>query len=389
MSNIDKKLMFEATEALYTTSLDETGWVDLLEILRINVPEIRVGLQYRDADFQIEPRNLIRGYDAGFVKTYMQHFKDVDASSPILRTSRVGKTHVVTDPGNSEQFFGREFYHDWIRPQDDIGNAFGTVLSRDQLGTFFMACHLPSGMHPSQVERIYATLSELTPLMVRAARLTQQLATEKARSASMAAALDHLASSVLCLDRSGRMIYGNPQAEALLRAGEVVRTGLDGRIRFCDTTAEWQFHQALASDPAEPHSTALTSFAAMDRQRGVRHSVAVIPGLGGGSRNLPFANTAGAAAVVLITSPDTLPIPAAATLRSVFRLTGAEAAVADQLARGQTLGEIAAATGVKESTIRSQIKATMVKMDVSRQSDIVRHVLSLGGGFDLGRKTRR
>ena len=49
------------------------------------------------------------------------------------------------------------------------------------------------------------------------------------------------------------------------------------------------------------------------------------------------------------------------------------------MAEGLTVREIAAATGRGESTIRSHVKHMFAKHGLSRQADLVRLVLALGG----------
>ena len=56
-----------------------------------------------------------------------------------------------------------------------------------------------------------------------------------------------------------------------------------------------------------------------------------------------------------------------------------ESRVAVLLAEGMNVAEVAAATGRKESTIRWHVKRMFVKHHLSRQSDLVRLVQSLGG----------
>ncbi|MCY4065422.1 MAG: helix-turn-helix transcriptional regulator, partial [Rhodospirillaceae bacterium] len=60
-------------------------------------------------------------------------------------------------------------------------------------------------------------------------------------------------------------------------------------------------------------------------------------------------------------------------------LTGMESRVAVLLARGMSVKEIAAATGRKESTIRTHVKHMFAKHGLSRQADLVRLVRSLAG----------
>ena len=60
-----------------------------------------------------------------------------------------------------------------------------------------------------------------------------------------------------------------------------------------------------------------------------------------------------------------------------LNLTRMEGRVAVMLARGMSVREIAAATGRKESTIRSHVKHMFTKHGLSRQAELVRLVLSL------------
>ena len=60
-------------------------------------------------------------------------------------------------------------------------------------------------------------------------------------------------------------------------------------------------------------------------------------------------------------------------------LTGMESRVAVLLAEGMTVRDVAAAMGRGESTIRSHVKHMFAKHGLSRQADLVRLVLALGG----------
>jgi len=64
---------------------------------------------------------------------------------------------------------------------------------------------------------------------------------------------------------------------------------------------------------------------------------------------------------------------------ATLRFTRTESEVALLLARGMTVREIAAATGRRESTVRSHIKHMFIKHGLTRQADLVRLVRSLAG----------
>ena len=55
------------------------------------------------------------------------------------------------------------------------------------------------------------------------------------------------------------------------------------------------------------------------------------------------------------------------------------------LAQGKSVGEIAAAMGRKESTIRTHVKHMFAKHGLSRQAELVRLVRSLAGAPEARR----
>ena len=68
-----------------------------------------------------------------------------------------------------------------------------------------------------------------------------------------------------------------------------------------------------------------------------------------------------------------------ALVGAVLGLTPAESEVATELAAGRTLSDIAGLTGRSKQTVRWHLKRIFDKQGVTRQVDLVRRVLTLGG----------
>ena len=83
------------------------------------------------------------------------------------------------------------------------------------------------------------------------------------------------------------------------------------------------------------------------------------------------------AALVLIVDPLSGPASIRPVAAAVLGLTRMESRVAVLLAEGMSIREVAAATGRKESTIRSRVKHMFARHGLSRQAELVRLVLSL------------
>jgi DNA-binding CsgD family transcriptional regulator len=76
-------------------------------------------------------------------------------------------------------------------------------------------------------------------------------------------------------------------------------------------------------------------------------------------------------AMVILIDPDTRSRTPEMSLRSVFRLTEAEARLATQLAFGNSLESVADQFGIAKETARSQLKSIFAKTGVHRQAELV------------------
>jgi DNA-binding CsgD family transcriptional regulator len=76
-------------------------------------------------------------------------------------------------------------------------------------------------------------------------------------------------------------------------------------------------------------------------------------------------------ALVILIDPEPGPRPLEATLRSVFRLSEAEARIAVQLGSGESLDAVADVLGVGKETSRTHLKSIFAKTGVHRQAELV------------------
>src|SRR5437868_6009356 len=166
-------------------------------------------------------------------------------------------------------------------------------------------------------------------------------------SQHMADALTIGRQPVALLARDGRVLHASPGFEALIGDGLVIRNGRLG-------SAHQQVDQRIAaavsaainrsSDLKTPLEPVI-----LTRRNGVRPLVAtMVPVVGHAHDVLQLV-----AAIVLVTDLSVRPQgPALATLQQIFGLTRAEARLAQQIAIGQTLPEIALESGLSRETLR-------------------------------------
>jgi DNA-binding CsgD family transcriptional regulator len=78
------------------------------------------------------------------------------------------------------------------------------------------------------------------------------------------------------------------------------------------------------------------------------------------------------AAVLIITDPEEVIELPEGRVQRLFGLTPSEARIATRIAAGESIAEIAAENAVSKNTVRSQVQSVFAKMDVNRQSELVR-----------------
>jgi len=181
------------------------------------------------------------------------------------------------------------------------------------------------------------------------------------------ASLDRLGVTAFILDVDGVVHEMNECANKLLSSD--LSAGIrNTRLRFSEPALNATFQAALRK---AAHTPPRSSVFPLRSAANDIHEVTVSP--------LQPANDgswAGALALVVIARPRPGADHIARRMRRLHGLTHAEARVSAALTLGETVGQIAAAYGVRVSTVRAQIRSIFEKTGVHRQSDLVRLALT-------------
>lgn len=215
------------------------------------------------------------------------------------------------------------------------------------------------GPYEAEEQRRLATLS---PLLRRAGLLTLMI--EKARLAGLTQAFDTIERAALILDSEGKALRWNTAFTELL--GPDLKL-VGGRLVAEDPEAARQLEALVRPCGRAPLSAVVV--ARRDAEPVVIHVVPLV----GPSRSL----FAGGRTLLLCRVPGATPVPAAAILQAAYRLTPAEARLAQALSGGEALAEAASRFAITAATARSQLKAIFAKTGATRQADLVRLVAGL------------
>ncbi len=192
--------------------------------------------------------------------------------------------------------------------------------------------------------------------------------------------LNRIPLGIMVVDHDCRILHSNDQAKVLLKNDNGLVRRPDGRCATNSKELNKEFQNVVqrmtAGESTDEHD----------------QETLVIPGKDGGMDLSLLLVPAGPqtgrqSAVIFITSPDTEVTVSHATLRRLYTLTDAEAALAEKLVQGKTLEEIAGETSRSAHTLRSQLKQIFQKTDTNRQSQLIKKVLT--GPAVLGQPNRK
>ena len=214
-------------------------------------------------------------------------------------------------------------------------------------------------------------------------RHTVRVQVAMGRASTIGATLENLLGAtglgVIQLDARARIVAVNDRARKLLRTGDVLFD--TGGCLFARTPPDDGELQGLLARALPRFGTPATGGTMVARRpSGPPLAVHVIPV----SDRDPYPGAWPVAALVLVPDAAEATELDIRTVAATLRFTHAESHVALLLARGMTVREVAAATGRRESTVRSHVKHMFTKQGLTRQADLVRLVRALGGVEGIG-----
>ncbi|QGP77691.1 helix-turn-helix transcriptional regulator [Sphingobium sp. CAP-1] len=258
---------------------------------------------------------------------------------------------------------GSRIYNEWIRPMgDDTFRCLGGIIRHgDTIG------HI--GLHRGRTQRAFAqgeveSVQNIVDHLGRMFDIRRRLGRAEHHGRSLHATLDMVDHAVFTLSASGALLNGNRAADAMLRRQDALvmrQRHIVARNPQDDLALQAALRAAAAREAT--HATALL----VQREQGQPYMLSVAALSVGDTRQI----------VVIVTDPQAHDASLANRIRALYGLTRAEAEVVSGLCEGKALEQLAQERGVALNTVRTQMKAIYLKMDCSRQSELVARVARL------------
>ena len=216
-------------------------------------------------------------------------------------------------------------------------------------------------------------VKELLPYIRQFVRVRQALVRAEARHTTATALLENYRVGAIHLDRRGRILEVNDRARRILRRGGRLS---DNNGVLCARAPEDQVRLARLMADALPSSGAVALSGSMRLGRSSRWPPFVVH-VKPVDVPQPDYGAPPVAALVLIVEPGRQQRLDPDVVARTLGLTPAESQVAVSLAAGQSVREMAEATGHTTDAIYWHLKHIYKKRSISRQADLVRLVLSI------------
>lgn len=376
--DIDLEIYNALLGAIYEAANNPAQWNDFLARLAHAFNGHGAVLRIFDSQSFCPSVSINHGYDDSFSQAYLDHYYQLDITTPFLKDSPEGTVLNRIDIISDDLLTNSEFYTDFAGKWD-MYHMLGSHFIQRPEGTARIAVHRSAGCKPFSAKDKYF-MSLLIPHLQRAFDISRCIQRIKVQSESSADVLNRLPFGVVLVDKNSRPVLVNQQAQALDQQEGGIN--ITAKALSAGTSKETQALHQLIEQAAQGEGDNPGQGGALFVGRAdspLPLSVLVTP-LNSTQNPMGFADPQ-AAAAVFISDPVQQQQISPEILSSLYGLTKAEARLATELAQGRSLDEIAAAFHVSKHTLRSQLKSIFSKTGLKRQPDLIR--LILGGPATL------
>ena len=373
---MDMDKISEVIHKIYATSLGTSSWRDALEYL-VQITDSESGL-FLNVDPSSPEGNYskcLHNVDKDHQFAYETYFNQLDRCS-VLLAQQPGEVFCTDDlfKNNNHQFFIPELEYDFMKKYDYDHRICMSVPASDTSSILFYLNRGKKKGAYQNIMKVRQQLEIIQPHIEQAIGIKQKLDTKNNIIETFNAGYAGLQTGLLLFDCKKNVLFVNDKAEQFLDQYpylKVSKNKLRASRSELDKKIQKNLNHSLNVSNMLSHQPS-QAFSVTDK-RNVIYDILISPfsledhDLFGKSTNVRVA--------MFITLRTESPLPAN-LLKSMYQLTDTEAEVLMGLVSGLSAHDISDYREVAISTIRTHIKSLMRKLDVNRQSDLIRVVLT-------------
>jgi DNA-binding CsgD family transcriptional regulator len=265
-----------------------------------------------------------------------------------------------------------EFYNEFFRPHRFPGfHQLGALISPRPGQQAVLTLHRERWREDFDGDDL-RDFHSLVPHLRRALLIGAEIVNLRAIAETAGSVLASLDVGIMALDKAGHVCFLNTQAESILRCGNFLRLR-NGRLEAAVASESAVLERILRTTATGVRSGQPAGGNLTLHHANLSMHISVLPLV------MPIPRMPEHARVLLTLSQDATPKRRDRALAALFNLTPVEIRVTMLLVQGLEPREIASRTSASYETVRFQLKSIYKKMNVSRQSQVVRIVSLIPG----------
>jgi len=382
---MDRRRSSHIVPEIYEATIDPNHWDYVVTMIAKLTQSKSACLYYKNKELEIASTIAQFGLPKGERMNFNDQCDTLDgmfcskqdgnAGEPLFTQFHPGSNGVMQDDS--------AIYVDWMKPNDiyHVGGAQFVDTETHKAGIAILRDE-KAGVWGDGEMRV---IDEILPHLRRALNIHSEFTHLRLKQDALLQGLDRLVIGLILYDNNAQPVYINPTAQAIMEGHPAMQLQ-DGDLILTNPEDEKNLRKTILETAAiDPDDSWKQSVAI-----GITHPDVEAP--------LPILVTPmhahlitsdldydGAKVAVFLSDPNLQQPISIDNLVSVYSLTPSEAQVAISLANGHSIDEIAESSHHSAHTIRSQLKSVFRKTGVSRQSELIK--LLLTGPFAQRRRS--
>ena len=382
---MDRRRSSHIVPEIYEATIDPNHWDYVVTMIAKLTRSTSACLYYKNKEMEIASTIAQFGLP-------MQKQSDFGDQCDVLDGMFCAKEAGARENPECTQFFpgsngvmqeDSDFYLSWMKPNGiyHVGGAQFVDTETHKAGIAILR-DKNAGVWDEGELRV---INEILPHLRRALNIHSEFTHLRLKQDALLKGLDRLVIGLILYDHHAKPVYINPTAKAIIKSHPALQLQ-DGELILTNPDDDKKLHATIAhAADIDPDDSWKQSVAI-----GITHPDVEAP--------LPLLVTPmhahlitsdldyeGARVAVFLSDPNLEQPISIDNLVSVYNLTPSEAQVAISLANGHSIDEIANQSHHSAHTIRSQLKSVFRKTGVSRQSELIK--LLLTGPFAQRRRS--
>ena len=294
----------------------------------------------------------------------------------------IDAVYALQGPDARQTWIDSRIAREWVVP-NHLDDFFWVALMKQptRVGTMMIVTH--KDRHQITAEEL-RSVGLLAPHMRRAVTIGDMFEAERRSGQIFQTIVEALMHPVLIVSEDMQILFANPAAETMLADQATIRSQR-GQLHFSYPQAHGAVARAVELGMRDEFGLGPAGINVPLARVSVPAVAHVLPL---GRRDAAARMAHRAAAAIFIAAAGAAPLPALDAIAALFGLTAAEKRVAGHVAAGFNRTDIAAAAGVSDGTVKTQLAAIFDKTGAHDQRELELLIRELSPAVAAGSRSR-